>query len=422
MKSEVTESRGLKRRLKLEIPVEEVRKSFFKQYERIQKKARIPGFRRGKAPQSILKQNYGDTVLKEVLDDLFQIFYPRALKENHIRPAASPALMDIKLEEDQPCALTLELEVHPEIKPLNNLQLKIKKQNTTVTDSEVEAGLHYLREVHAEFKEYTEERAVQKGDGVIADVTCFLNNRKIKELTFSEGAFSVEEEGLAPGFDRHLTGLKVREEKEFRFTFEKNYQLTSVAGQTCSFKVKIRKIRRKVLPELNDELAKKYKKKTVLDLKKMVREQLLQEKEKIARRLMEDEVRDKLIQANPLPLPESMVRERTTMLMEEKRKELKEKALPPEQEEKQLREGKGGFEETARKTLHFTYLMNKVISDLKIHLTEEEITRRLKELAPSENPEKIKTALKADGRWDSFVTHSIYRKAVNRLIEDAEFV
>ena len=422
MKSAVTESQGLKRRLKLEIPVEEVRKSFFKQYERIQKKTRIPGFRQGKAPQNILKQNYGDTARREVLDDLFQTFYPRALKENHIHPAASPALTDIKLKEDQPCALTLELEVHPEIKSLNSLQFKIKKQDTKVTDSEVSSALQRLREFYPEFKDYTEERVAQKGDRLIADMTtCFLNGGEVKKLTFSKGAFNLGVEGLAPGFDRHLAGLKIREEKEFKFTFDKDYPLPEVAGKTCSFKVKVRKIQKKILPELNDELAKKHGKETLLGLEKTVRQRLLQEKEEAARRLMEDEIRDKLIQENPVPIPESAVRERTAALMEKKQKELKE-ALPPQKLQERLRLEKKEIEETARKSLHFTYLMNKVISDLKIRMTEEDITRRMKEIAPLEDPKKVKTALKTDGRWDSFVIHVIYRKAFSRLIESAELV
>ena len=422
MKSEVTESRGLKRRLKLEIPMEEVQKSFFKQYERIQKKARISGFRRGKAPQNLLKQNYGETVLKEVLDDLFKTFYPRALRDNRLRPAAAAHLTNIKLKENQPCALTLDLEVHPEIKSLNSLPLKIKKQDINITDSDVSEALNSLRELCAEFKECAEERAVQKGDRVSVDMDCFLNGRKVQKLTFSDGVFHTGAGDLAEGFDRHLTGLKMREEKEFRFTFDKNHPLREVAGKTCSFKVKIKKIFRKIVPELSPALAKKFGKKTVLDLKEMVRKQLHQKKEETVRRLMEDEVRDKLIQANPLLIPESLVQKRTEMLMERKQEAFKKEALPAEEGKKRLREQKGEIEKTARKTLHFTYLINRVIADFKIRLTEEDITRHLKEIGPSEDPEKIKTALKSDGQWESFIAHSTYRKALHRLIKDAEFI
>lgn len=423
MKSTLTESGGLKRKLELIIPSENVQKSFSVQYEKIQKRAKLPGFRKGKIPLSILKKNYGDAAWKDVLDSLFQKFYPLALRKNNLHPAGSPTLLNIKLEENQPCTLTLELEVHPEITVPNYLKLKIKKQDTNVTDKEWEEAMNRLREFSADIKDGPEGKTIQKGDLASVNLACFFKGQPFKKLTSPGYVASVGDDLLAPGFDSHLIGLKVQEEKEFDFTFDEKHPHTEVAGKTFSFKVTVKKIQQKTLPELNDELAKKYKAKDLSELKQKIKKDLLQEKEKTARQLMENEIAEKLIEANPVSLPESLVKESKKDLMEKEKERLsKQQNLPSERLDKFLKEQEEDFEKAARKELHLTYLIRKLIADLKITPSEKDIDQSLKILLPSAKPEEAKKALKENKRWDSLMAYATHKKIMDYLIENAEII
>ena len=422
MKSTVTDSQGLKRKLELVIPVEEVRESFSRKYEQIQKKAKLPGFRRGKIPLDMLKKNYGDVAWKEALEDLFQKFYPQALKKNQIHSAGSPVLLDIKLKDDQPCTLKLELEVHPEVKEPHYLKLKIKKQNMDISDGDCEEALSRLRQFHADLKDYSDKRSIQKGDLVSTDLACFFKGQPFKDLTSADYAFNVGDDFLAPGFDSHLIGLTVHGEKEFDFTFDKTHPNPVVAGKSFSFKVKIKKIQQKILPELNDEFAKKFKMKDLSDLKQKIREDLIQEKQKMAGQLMESEITEKLIQANPLPLPESLVKERQKELTERERDRLSKQNLPSEQLEKLLKERQGDFEKVSRRELHLTYLMRKLVADLKITPSEEDIEKSIKILLPTAKPEEAKKTLKESNRWDALISYTIHQKVIDYLIKNAEII
>ena len=422
MKSTLTESSELKRKMELEIPAEDVRNSFSAQYEKIQKRAKLPGFRKGKIPLSILKKNYGDVAWKDALDHLFQKFYPQALQKNNLHPAGSPSLLNIKLEENQPCTLTLELEVHPEVKVPNYLKLKIKKQDANVNEKALEEALNQVRELSADIKDCPEGKTIQKGDLASVDLACFLNGKPFKNLTSPNYTLNVGDDVLAPGFDNHLTGLKKQEEKEFNFSFDQKHPHKEVAGKSFSFKVKVKKIQEKTLPELNDELAKKYKAKDLEELKEKIRKDLSQEKEKTASQLMENEISEKLIEANPMPLPESLIKESKKDIMEKERERLSKQGLSSEQLDKFLKEREGDFEKAARKELHLTYLIRKLIADLKITPSEKDIEQSLKILFPSAKPEEAKKALKENKRWDSLMAYATHKKLMDYLIENAEMV
>lgn len=422
MKSTLTESGELKRKMELEIPAEDVRKGFSTQYEKIQKRAKIPGFRKGKIPLSILKKNYGDVAWKDTLDHLFQKFYPQALQKNNLHPAGSPSLLNIKLEENQPCTLTLELEVHPEVKAQNYLKLKIKKQGSNVTDKELEEALNRVRELSADIKDCPEGKTIQKGYLVSVDLACFLKGKPFKNLTSPNYTLNVGDDALAPGFDSHLTGLKKQEEKEFDFSFDQKHPHKEVAGQSFSFKVKVKKIQEKTLPELNDELAKKYKAKDLGELKEKIRKDLSQEKEKNTRQLTENEISEKLIEANPIPLPESLIKESQKDMMKKERERLSKQGLASKQLDKFLKEREGDFEKAARKELHLTYLIRKLVADLKITPSEKDIEQSLKILFPTAKAEEAKKALKENKRWDSLMAYATHKKLMDYLIENAETV
>ena len=221
MKATIKEEQGLKRKLEFIIPLDQVDKRFSDQFQKIQKTAKMSGFREGKVPMETIKQNFYDKAWKAVMDDLFQSFYPKALNESQLNPAGQPMLMDIQLEEKKDCKFLVEIEVHPKVEVKNYLKLKVKKIDTEVTEKHVLESLDRLRESFAEFKDSLETRPTKKGDVIVIDMQGFLNSAPIKELSHKELMLDLGTDRLAPGFDNNLMGLNIGQEKSLIFNFLK---------------------------------------------------------------------------------------------------------------------------------------------------------------------------------------------------------
>ena len=419
MESAVIERKGLKRKLEIIIPAEEVEKSFSRQCDHIQKKVRLSGFRKGKIPLSLLKKNYSQEIWEKALDDLFQNFYPKAVTKNLIQPAGSPVLLNIKLEDAKPCTLTLELEVHPEVQ-VEHCSFKITTQNTDVTEKEVEEALNRLRILSSEIKKETVKGPVQTGDLVSLSLKCFHKDRAVKQLTREEMTLYVGDDSIAADFDHHLTGLNQNETKEFHFTFPGHHPDSKLAGKTCLFKLQIKAIRKIVPPELNDEFARKHKVESLENLKRNIKKNLITEKKTAERRSQENEIIKQLISANPADLPESLVKEQTETLQKQEREALQKQGLTPAVTEQKLKERAGDFEKRAREGLHGAYLVKALISKLKITVGEEDIERHIKTTTPKADPREVKRILQTRGQWESFLSQLIRIKLMDHLIETAE--
>ena len=164
MSAIVKEENGLNRKLEFVVPSQQVEECFLRNYQKIQKKAKMPGFRQGKVPLATVKQNYRENVYKDVMDDLFRSFYPKALKETEIKPAGPPTLLDLNLEEGKDCKFLLEVEVHPQVKVENYANLELKKKPIQVTDEEVNQTLEKVRESCAAFEDSLNKTELKDSD------------------------------------------------------------------------------------------------------------------------------------------------------------------------------------------------------------------------------------------------------------------
>ena len=198
MQSSVKEEKGLKRKLEFAVPTEEVENCFLENYQKIQKSAKMPGFRQGKIPLNILKQTYKGHVHEAVMDDLFQSFYPRALKENKIHPAGPPTLLNLDLQEGKACKFLLEVEVHPKVKVENYMNLELKKPDANIKEEEVSETLEKLRQSYAKFEDSLNKGPVKKGDFFVINMKCFLASENQKKLNYTNLLLQAGEDMVAP--------------------------------------------------------------------------------------------------------------------------------------------------------------------------------------------------------------------------------
>ena len=422
MESSVEKEKGLKRKLEFIIPRDEVQICFSKNYKKLQMKAKIPGFRQGKVPIETLKQTHKDRAYEAVMQDLFQSFYPRVLKENQVRPAGPPVLIDLDLQEGKACKFLLKVEVHPEVKVENYLNLELKKTDINVTEKKVVEALEELRQSCAKFKDSLNKGPLKHGDFFLVNLEGFLSSEKQQKMSYPYLLLQAGKDRIAPGFDDKLIGLNLDEEKEFDFKFAQNYPDPKIAGLYLHIKVKLLGFKDKHIPELNDELAKQFKLRTLEELKTKIEEELRRKLKREAKEKMENALIRRLMEKNPVELPEGLIKEQKQKLRENARKKLEEYKMTKEEQEVFLKKEDFVFEKRAKEDLHSSYLIEQLVRDLKIETTKEDIRKSLQEAFPKEKPEDVEKKLKKSKYWDSFIFNLMKQKVIGYLMESANIV
>ena len=419
MKISIKEGKGLKRQLEFVVPFTEVDKHFAKHYLKIQKKAKMPGFRTGKIPLQTLKQNYKNQAYEAVTDDLFKTFYPKILQENKIHPAGPARLLYLDLEEGKDCKFYLELEVHPQIKVENYTNIELEKPSVLIKEEEIKETLKKLQQSFVKFEDFTKAGPVERGDCLILNVDGF-SDQKEKKVDYKNLLMEIGKDMLAPGFDDYLIGLHLNEVKEFDFLFPKEHLDLKLAGLSLHIKLQIKAFKKKILPELNDEFAKHFKLDTLKSLKERIRKDLKKNLEAKAQEKMENDLIKQLIKKNPVELPETLIKEQKQKLKDNAIKRLKEYKMPPEEQEVFLKKRDSLFEEEAKDSLHISYLMGKLIQELKITTTKEDIRKSLQESFPTKKPEDMEKKLKQEEYWDNFIFNLTRQKVIAYLMDQAK--
>ena len=224
---------------------------------------------------------------------------------------------------------------------------------------------------------------------------------------------------VAPGFTENLIGLKLNEEKEFDFTFPKDHPDSKISGLNLHIKIKITGFKEKKVPELDDDLAKRFKLETLEDLKTSIRKDLKRNLEQKAKEELENNVIQQLVKHNPLELPEVLIKDQKQKLKDNAMKRLEEYKMSKTEKEIFLKEKDSVFEKEARESLHSSYLMEQLIQDLKIETTQEDIKKSLQESFPTKKPEDMERELKKKKYWDNFIFNLTRKKVIDLLIKEA---
>jgi trigger factor len=372
----------IKKKVSVEIPVDQVAKEINSFYGELGRKARIKGFRPGKIPRNILERHFKDYVKTEVIQKLIQDSYPNALSESGLHPVSSPVVDPGEFESGKPFQYSAVVEVKPEIQLENYIGLKIEGKKEEVREEEVEERLKNLQDLHAQLKTIPEARAVQAGDFVILDYEARTDGQPLEGGKAIDFTVEVGSGRFIPDFEEKLVGLKPEEEKELEVSFPADYGYQKWAGKTLSFHVKIKEIKEKILPSLDDEFAKDLGAYDSLeDLKAKLRGEVEKEKELELDRRLKDQILEQLLQANPFDVPEGMVEEQTKHLVGDTKMRLATQGMELKQlgvsEEKLLED----YRSTAEKQVRTFLILEKIAGQEGIVVTDEEVEKRLQEIA-----------------------------------------
>ena len=308
MKSVVEDISSVKKKINVEITPEAVAKEMEKALADVAKKARIAGFRPGKAPKAIVEKHYGEEVRNEVVQRLVTDSYLQALQENNLNPVEVPHIENVSsLAKGTPLTFTATVEVRPKIELGTYDGIEVKEQTLTVSDDELNQTIDRLREMYAQL-EVVEGRPLEKNDSAIIDFEGFRDGKPIEGAKASGHMLSLGANSLIPGFEDQLVGMNAGETREIKVIFPADYQNKDIAGKNATFSVTLKEIKKKVLPEFNDEFAKDIGgDKSVVELKEGIKKDLEARKRDEQASAQREEILSKLVDAHSFDVPPGMV-------------------------------------------------------------------------------------------------------------------
>jgi len=423
VKIDVEDLGSTKKKLQIEVSGEIVTREIDSAYRKLSKKAKVKGFRPGKVPRAILQRHYGDYVKNEVINKLINDTYFKAISDEDITPVSQPTVDDGTLEEGKAFEYSAIVEVKPDIQVKDYLSLKLRASKAQVAREDVEKRLGELQNLHAQLVTVERREKIREGDFVIIDYEGFSDGRPLDGSSGKDFMLQIGGGRFIPGFDEKLIGMERDDEKEVEVTFPENHP--TMAGRTAVFRGKVKEIKEKILPKLDDEFAKdigEYQ--DLKELKARIMEDLEKEGEESKRRELENQLIEKLIKANPFDVPRSMVEGQIDYLVADAKIRLASQGLAL----KDVGVGEGklrkDLEEAAVKRVKQGLILEKVSALEGISVENEEVTERLKEISlrTNQNVEKVRGYYQKGDRMEELKGKIVEEKTLDFLLEKSNII
>lgn len=298
---------SIKKKLSLEIPADMVDVELENAYKKIAKTADIKGFRKGKVPRKILEQHYGPRAQYDAAGPLINNSLYKALLDNKIEAVSQPEVVQSgDVEAGKPFSYEAEVEVRPEVVAKDYTKLKLEKEKFSFDESAVEQQLEHMANSRMQL-EVTSRKKARDGDTVVIDFEGFIDDTPFENGAGKDFELALGSNSFIPGFEAQLVGMKREQEKEVEVTFPEGYGSKDLAGKPAVFKVLVKEIKEKIVPEIDDALAKELDAENLDDLKKKIEENTItQEKQRIDGQLQEN-LMTALIENNSFDVPEGMI-------------------------------------------------------------------------------------------------------------------
>ncbi len=376
----------VKKKINFEIPAGRVTEEIDKVYGQIKKTAALKGFRKGKVPQALIEKHYSDKMAGEVLHNIFNETYFKALNEQKIVPVSPPSIESDVVVNGEPLKYSVTVEVIPEFEVQDYKGLQIKKESFVPDEEKIAARLKEMQSRLAQLKPLDEQRPAITGDVVTLDFTGYVDGAPLENGSAQDYMLELGSNSFIAGFEEKLLGMSIGEEGKFDLSFPKDYFVANLAGKEVTFEIKIKDIKCKELPPLDDEFAKQFGEFDTLEqLKSKLAESFEnQEKTKIETRMRDNLVKS-LIDKNPIEVPDALVQKQLNFLVENITNDLSMQNLTLAaigSDEKKIREE---YKDTAVLQVKGTLLLEAVAKKENIEIEESEIQEKFADIAEKAN-------------------------------------
>jgi trigger factor len=396
-------SSSTRREIAVEIPVEEVNRETASLIQKYQKLARIPGFRRGHVPASIIRQRFSEDLKSDVVEALVPRYFRKEADKQGLIPVSQPQVTDLQLKDNEPLRFKASFEVMPEIKVEGYKELRAEKPEITVTDEEVEQSLNGVREQHATFTS-VEGRALADGDYAQVSLDGKPKDGEDKPVHMDEVLVEIAGKNTMPEFTENLRGASPGDERVFEVTYAQDAQEQRLAGKTFTYTVKVQSIKQKSLPELDDQFATQLGEfKTLDEVRQRIREGMESERKHTAEHEAKDKLVAELVKRTEFEVPEALVDRQIDVRLERGLRALAAQGMKAEDIKKMdLNRLRVGQREQALQEVKASLVLDKIAEEEKIEVSDEEIDREIDALATQskQTPEAIRARLTRDGALD----------------------
>src|ERR1035437_5680146 len=402
-------SNPCKRELMIEIPAGIVNAESESVVQRYQKLARIPGFRKGKVPASIVRQRFAEEIKNEIVEALVPRYFRQETQKQNLLPVSQPRVTDLNLHDGEPLKFTASFEVLPDFKIAAYEDLQISRLDTNVSEEDVEDALHNLRDQHATYSTLDEERPLMDGDfagmSVKGTPKESEQNADSKPVEVDEVMVEIGGKNTIPEFTENLRGAKSGEQRSFEVKYADDFSDKRLAGKSMTYEVDVKGIKTRSIPELNDEFAKELGAdfNSLDELRNRLRENMKAEKLHEAEHQGKDQIVEELVKRNDFPVPEAMLDQQIDLRLERGLRALAAQGMRTEDMKRMdFAHLRAGQREGALREVKASLILEQIADQEKIEVGDAEFNRELEALATQSKQtlEQVRARLTREGGVD----------------------
>ena len=412
-------------KIEITIEAEKFENAIKKVYFQNAKYFNIPGFRKGKAPQAIVEKYYGKEIFYEdAFNDIASEEYEKAVEENKLEVVSRPKIDIVTMEKGQDVVFTAVVSTKPEVELGKYKGIEIEKIEYNVEDSDVESNLKQMQEKNARVTSV--ETPVENGNIALIDFEGFVDGKAFEGGKGENYSLEIGSGSFIPGFEDQVIGMKIDDEKDVNVKFPEDYFSKDLAGKDATFKVKVHEIKKKELPELDDEFAKDVSEfDTLEELKNSIKQRLINENAQKAKYEKEDAVMKVVTSEMKADIPEGMVEVEIDNMVKDMEKRMSYQGLKLEQYLKMLNKTEADFrkefEPQAIEAIKSRLALEAIIKNEKIEASEREVKDKLEEMA--KNYGKTAEELEKNDNIKEYIKQGIENeKAIEFLVQNAKEV
>ncbi|WP_047150589.1 trigger factor [Aneurinibacillus tyrosinisolvens] len=413
--------------LTIEVDETQVSSAIDQAFTKVVKQVNLPGFRKGKVPRKIFEARFGvESLYQDALDIILPEAYSAAVVETGISPVDRPEVDVEQMEKGQPLIFKATVTVKPEVQLGDYKGLTVEEKDFSVTDEKIAEELKTMQERGAELV-VVEDGEIQSGDYAIIDFEGFVDGEAFEGGQADNYQLEVGSGTFIPGFEDQVIGLKQGEEKDVEVTFPEEYHATELAGKLAVFKVKVNEIKRKNLPELDDEFAKDVSEFDTLDeLKADLRNKFEEKAKEEAENFKKESLIEQASANATIDIPEVMVEHEVNHMMNDFAERLQQQGMNLDLyyqftglDEEKLREQ---FQGDAEKRVRTTLTLEAIGEQENVEVSEEDINEELKTLSEQYNrpEEELRKIFEARDDFESLKNDIRIRKTINLLVENSK--
>lgn len=382
MTSTIETLSGVKKKISFEVSAERVASEIDKVYEQIRKRSAIKGFRKGKAPLSFIEKHYSSAMEGDVLKNLFDETYFKALAEHKIFPVSHPVIESDQVKRGEPLKYSATIEVMPEIEVKDYVGLEVKKELFVADDSVVEKRLNEMRENMAQIKPAGDDATVEQGQFVVIDFTGYVDDEPFEGGTAESYQLEIGSGRFIPGFEEQLVGMKNGEQKAITVPFPEDYWNKDLAGKNARFDVIVREIKIKELPELDDEFATQFGEfASLADLRQKICEVYEQQELGRIRTDLQDRIVKAIIEKNEIEVPSTFVDKQLELMLSNTKNRLAGQRLTLEMMGMDDEKFKAQYRDVAESQVKGSLLLEAVAKKEAIKVEPADVEKKLQEIA-----------------------------------------